>query len=99
MRDQIILGEELKNLILNSDWKAFSELTEAYLEKWKNNLFSYDASKSLEDLGREREKWCLMRRGIEELYRGMNECIELYEESEVKRETLKSTNPHRGESE
>lgn len=63
-------------------------MIEQYLGKWKSNLFKYDAAKSLEELGREREKWCLMQRGVEEILKGFNECIEAYNDSQKKKETI-----------
>lgn len=92
------LGEKIDLLMASKEWKAASEVIEAYLSLWKQNLFSYDASKSLEDLGREREKWCLMRRGVEEILKGFQECIEAHRNREEKKEVLKKTkfnNPYR----
>lgn len=82
------------------EWLAVAETVEAFLSKWKNNLLSYDASKSLEELGREREKWCLMRAGVELLFKEFNVCIDEFEKSlEARKEVINPTNnnPYRGE--
>lgn len=76
------------------EWLAVAETVEALLKKWKSNLHSYDATKSLEDLGREREKWCLMCAGLELLFREFNECIAAFEDSvEARKERLSDDKP------
>lgn len=68
-----------------SQWQAVAETVEAFHKKWRSNLHHYDATKSLEDLGREREKWCLMSFALEVLFRELNECIEAHERSTEER--------------
>lgn len=83
------------------EWLAVAETVAAFHKKWQTNLLKYDASKSLEELGREREKWCLMMRGLEELFKEFDKCITAFEESvEARKERLSETkdiNPYRGE--
>lgn len=75
------------------EWQAVADIAEAFLKKWHNNLLSYDASKTLEEIGREREKWCLMRKGVESLFTEFNTCMTLFDESVENRKNRLSEEP------
>ncbi len=97
----IIRGEALTALYQTKEWQAVAEIAEAFLKKWHNNLLSYDASKPLEEVGREREKWCLMRKGVELLFVEFSDCIDAYQKSvearkeRISEDSIKTTNPYR----
>ena len=85
MQPDEVRGEQFKSLMQMKEWQAVADTVEAFLKKWRGNLHHYDASKSLEDLGREREKWCLMSSALELLFKEINECIETFEKAEDER--------------